>query len=100
MHAHGGRLDNFRASPLQFRVPGIKIVYPNVSIKAEAAPRNVRRGQSSVIGLSRVNYNIITGDDGKHRRIKPITQYLEAQNVAIVFRRSDDIRDNEMRTDR
>jgi len=67
---HGGRLDNFRASPLQFRVQGIKIVHPNVNIKADAAPRNVRRGPSSVIGLSKVNYDVIPGDDSEHGRIE------------------------------
>ncbi len=49
---------------------GIKIVHPNVSIKADAAPRNVRRGPSSVIGLSKVNYDVIPGDDSEHRRIE------------------------------
>src|SRR5260370_6373117 len=86
-----GRLENFRASTLQLRMKGIEIVHPNVSINGDAAPRNVRRGQSSVIGLSKVNYNVIAGDDSEHGRVEEITQYLESQDVAIVFRRSNDI---------
>jgi len=38
-----------------------------------------------------VNYNVIAGDDSEHGRIEEITQDLEAQEVAIVFRRSNDI---------
>src|SRR5260370_31526790 len=98
IHAHGGRLDNFRAAPLQLRVQGIEIVHPNVSIKADAAPRNVRRGQSSVIGLSKVNYNVIAGDHSEHGRIEGITQDLEAQKAAIVFSLSNDIRNYKART--
>src|SRR5260370_11676798 len=100
IHAHGGRIDNFRAAPLQFRVQGIEIVHPNVSIKSDAAPRNVRRGRSSVIGLSKVKYNVNAGDDSEHGRIEEITQYLEAQEVTIVFRRSNDIRNDEVGTNR
>src|SRR5260370_21454271 len=100
IHAHGGRLDNFRAAPLQLRVQGIEIVHPNVSIKADAAPRNVRRGQSSVIGLSKVNCNVIAGDDSERGPIEEITQYLEAQVVAIVFRRSNGIGNDKVGTNR
>jgi hypothetical protein len=47
-----------------------------------------------------VNYNVIAGDDSEHRRIEEITQDLEAQHVPIVFRRGDDIGNDEMGTNR
>src|SRR5437879_4227326 len=69
-------------------------------INADAAPRNIRRGQSSVIGLSKVNHNVTAGYHGKHWWIEEITQYLEPQDVAIVFRGGDNIGSDKVRTNR
>ena len=84
----------------QLRIQGIEIIHPNVGIHGNAATPNVRRWQISVIRLSKVNYDAVSGNNGEHRRIKEITQYLESQKVAIVFRRSDYIRNDEMRANR
>ncbi len=91
------RLKKFRATSLQLRMQGIEIIHPNVGIHGNAATPNVRRWQISVIRLSEVNYDAVSGNNGEHRGIKEITQYLESQNVTIVFRRSDYIRNDEMR---
>jgi hypothetical protein len=47
-----------------------------------------------------VNYDVIPGDDSEYERIEEITQYLEAQEVAIVFRRSNDIGNDKVGTNR